>query len=169
MAAFRRALAALVAVGLTAAACQDFTDVTPEPESASLSIALDIGGSSIQIVVAEIAAPDIDPPIVDTLQAHRDTVSGILTVPAGSGRVLTLHGFDSYDVETHRGTDTLTIQPGSNPPVTVILKPLTGEIEVIGVLGDLPGHSAGAPSKHDDAGESSRGSRAGSGPVQRFH
>lgn len=113
--------------------CDESGQVTG-PESAELDIIMNIFGTSISTIVAEVTASDIDPAVVDTLEIQGDTAKGTLTIPAGSDRTITLRAFDASDIETHRGAATISIEPGSNQDVQITLQALTGEVSVTGVI-----------------------------------
>ena len=132
-------LSLLILLGLMlTAGCHDqVTEQSTAPEPVSLMISFDVTGTAISVVVAEVTAADLDTAIVDTLTVQNDTVAGTLTIPAGSDRLLTLRAYDDAGIETHRGSTTLTVQEGSNPPVVIILNPLTGSQPVTGVLSDI--------------------------------
>ncbi|MEJ2219021.1 MAG: Ig-like domain-containing protein, partial [Gemmatimonadota bacterium] len=101
-----------------------------------LRITLDISGTSIASVVAQASATDFDT-ITVSLQVAGDTASGTMEIPAGSNRVLTIRAYDAAGVATHRGQTTLTVNEGTNPAVTVVLEPLTGQQEIVAIVGQV--------------------------------
>src|SRR6059058_6252219 len=57
--------------------------------------------------------------------------------PAGANRTLTIRAFDAGGVETHSGSVTLDIRPGTNPAVSVVLTPLAGNQPIDVTLGSF--------------------------------
>ena len=47
-------------------------------------------------------------------------------MPAGSARHLVGQGFDSAGINTHLGDTTVSLQAGTNPPVSIVMQPLVG-------------------------------------------
>jgi hypothetical protein len=62
---------------------------------------------------------------------------GPITVPAGSNRTITLRAFDAGGVKTHDGSVILAIQPGTNPTLSMVLRPLTGDLPIHVILGSF--------------------------------
>jgi glucose/arabinose dehydrogenase len=48
-----------------------------------------------------------------------------------------MHAFDVGGVETHRGSVTVTIQPRTNPVITLLLGPLAGDVPINATLGSF--------------------------------
>lgn len=61
--------------------------------------------------------------------------SGTITVPAGSERVIVGRAFDSSGVNTHEGDTTVTLVPGPNPPLMLVLRPLAGTLPIVVTFG----------------------------------
>jgi len=122
------ALAAVVA-------CEHGGGVGPPAES-TLIVTADLTGTAVATVVVEVTAPDIPSqwfniPIVDNV------ASGTIILRAGSGRTITMRAYDAGGVETHRGSATISIQPGTNPTIPIVLMPLTGEVPIHATLGSF--------------------------------
>src|SRR5213083_2647774 len=49
----------------------------------------------------------------------------------------TLRAYDAGGVQTHSGAVTVTIQPGTNPTISVVLTPLTGDLLITVTLGSF--------------------------------
>src|SRR5881396_225906 len=63
--------------------------------------------------------------------------AGPISVPAGSNRTITLRAYDAGGVETHAGSVTLSIRPGTNPPIVIVLTPLVGDVPITVTLGSF--------------------------------
>ena len=114
-------------------------DRTTAPGStATLMIVADVSGTGVATVVVEVTAADIPAPLVFNITPITGGVAaGAITVPSGSNRTVSLRAYDAGGVETHVGTVTLTIQPGSNPTLAVTLRPLTGGVPITVTLGSV--------------------------------
>ncbi len=125
------ALAGLVA-GLS---CDRVTD---PGGTATLLIVADVSGTGVATVVVEVTAADIPAPLVFNITPITSGVAaGAITVPSGSNRTISLRAYDAGGVETHVGAVTLSIQPGSNPTLSVTLRPLTGDVPITVTLGSV--------------------------------
>lgn len=122
-------------LGLALIACADTPVLAPEQASARLLLEADVSRTRISGLAVEITAPDLAIPLVFNLAIAEGVASGMLTVPVGSDRTLTVRGFDARGLETHRGSRTVDIRAGLNPPVALTLLPLSGELPVEVVLG----------------------------------
>jgi hypothetical protein len=87
--------------------------------------------------VVEVAAPDITPTLVFNIPVENGVASRTITIPVGSGRVITMRAFDANGTETHRSAVTVNIQQGTNPTVSLVLTPLTGDLPIIATLGGI--------------------------------
>jgi len=103
----------------------------PESDPASVSF-LAVAPSYIETLALTITAPDIDIPIVFNLVIDPVThvASGTISVPAGSDRRIVANAFNAQGVNTHRGETTVTLVPGSNPPLTLTMAPLLGDVAI---------------------------------------
>jgi glucose/arabinose dehydrogenase len=119
---------ATLAVALLAA-CRD-GPTAPEAVPAQLVLTASLRGTRVAEVVVEVSAPDIQPPLVFNLTVVDSVASGAITVTAGSDRAIMLRCFDAAGVETHRGGDTITVQPSGNPPLQLTLLPLAGDVPI---------------------------------------
>ena len=123
----RRSAAALAAL---LAACSDGPTAPGGGRPTQLLLVADLHGTRVAEVVVEVSAPDIRPALVFNLPVADSVASGTLTVTAGSDRVLVVRCYDDASVETHRGADTITVQASGNPPLTITLLPLTGDVPI---------------------------------------
>jgi len=129
------ALISILAVG----SCLPREATGPEGGSgqARLLVRADVSGTAIATVVVEITAPDIATPLVFNLTTVGGVAAGTITVPAGSQRTVALRAYDAGGVQTHSGSATLTIAPGVNPPVAILLTPLLSDLPVTVTLGSF--------------------------------
>ena len=125
------ALTLLVAQG----SCTDQAPVSTG--EATLSVGINLAGTMVQTVVLDVSGPGIPTTLVFNIPIVNGSASGTITVPAGSNRTITLRGYDIGGVETHTGSLTVTIQPGTNAPMSVTLTPLTGDQPITATLGSF--------------------------------
>ncbi len=126
-----RALAALLAAPVLFGCSDGGTlPAREEPAQPSVRVAANVGGTQVTAVVVEVTAPDIPVALTFNLAVTDGVATGTVTVPAGSGRTITVRAFDARGVETHRGTATLAVGEGTNPTVSIQLTPLLGGIAI---------------------------------------
>jgi hypothetical protein len=126
-----------IAAALVAIAC-DRAAAPPrwEGEPGRLQLTAHVGGGTLSLIVVEVTAADVPTPLVFNLELVSGIASGSLTVPAGQARLLTAHAFDANGVETRRGSRLVDVRPGAdNPPATLQLTPLTGDVQVVAQVG----------------------------------
>ena len=104
---------------------------------ATLSIRADLTGTPVATVVLQVTAPDIAVPLVFNIPTVNGVASGAISINAGSNRTITLRAYDAGGVETHTGSVTLNIEPGTNPAVTIVLTPLLGSVPITVTLGSF--------------------------------
>jgi len=97
---------------------------------AHLVLTADVSGTRIAQVVVEVSAPDIARPLVFNVAVQNGTASALLTLSAGSDRTITMRAYDSAGVEIHRGAATLAVREGTNPPLSLTLLPLRGDVPI---------------------------------------
>ena len=106
--------------------------------TATLMVVADVSGTGVATVVVEVTAPDIPSPLVFNIAPIASGVAaGAITVPSGSNRTVSLQAYDGGGVETHDGAVTINIQPGTNPTLSVLLRPLTGDVPITVTLGSV--------------------------------
>lgn len=130
---------ALTAV-LGAAGCVAGESVVSGPPGTAGSAVLQVNANVATLagtLVIEVTAPDITTPLAFNFTIEDGTVSGTITLPAGSDRTLTLRAYDTGGVETHRAAVRITVLEGSNPAVTVTLFPLSGDQPIDVTLGTI--------------------------------
>src|SRR6266704_4518180 len=107
------------------------------PGEATIAISVNLSGTMVATVVADVTAPDIPTMLVFNIPIVNGIATRAITVPAGSNRTITLRAYDAGGVETHSGSVTVTIQPGTNPTMSVVLTPLTGDLPITVTLGSF--------------------------------
>jgi len=132
-----RYVALVLASLLASAACSRDASGPPDDGTATLIIRADLLGTAVASVVVEVAAPDIPTTLVFNVAITNGVALGMITVPAGTNRTVTLRAYDGGGVETHEGSITLNIQPGSNPTISLVLTPLTGDLPITVTLGSV--------------------------------
>lgn len=117
--------------------CSDSLKPALEARSAQLRVEADLAGAQVSTLVIEVTAADILTPLVFNLAIQNGVASGTISVPAGSGRTITMHAYDVNGIETHRGSATEDIQPGTNPTLSMHLNPITGEQPIAVQVGSV--------------------------------
>ena len=103
----------------------------------TLFIRAALTGTTVAMVVVEVTAPDIPTPLVFNIPTVNGVAAGAISVPSGSNRTITLHAYEAGGVETHTGSVTVRIQPGTNPAISIVLTPLTGDVPITVTLGSF--------------------------------
>jgi hypothetical protein len=111
------------------------TVVDPGTSQATLSIRADLSGTLVATVVVDVTAPDIPTGLVFNIPIVTGVASGTITVPAGSNRTIALRAYDAGGVETNSGSVMVSIQPGANATISIVLTPLTGDLPITATLG----------------------------------
>jgi len=104
---------------------------------AQLFIRAELTGTTVAMVVVEVTASDIPTPLVFNIPTVNGVAAGPISVRAGSNRTITLRAYDAGGVETHTGSVTLSIRPGTNPPIAIVLTPLVGDVPITVTLGSF--------------------------------
>ena len=125
----------LAPVLVALAACSAGGGPGPSAGDADLAIRADVSGTNVAMVVVQVTGSDLPAPLVFNISITNGVASGTITVPAGSSRTITLRAYDAGGVLTHNGSATVTLQPGTNPTVSIILTPLTGDLPITVTLG----------------------------------
>lgn len=124
---------ALGALALAAAlACSDAgtTDPTPPAGGAKLGVALNVEGTPVVAVTAEVSAPDLPSKLLFSLRVEGGVASGAIEVPAGSDRLVTLRGFDAQGILTHQGSKTVAVREGTNATLSIVMEAVTGTLPI---------------------------------------
>ena len=136
----RRTLLRLLPVMLAstlAAACGDAPTEAATGPTAELGFSLNLSGTEVRSVVVEVSAPDIRVPLVYNIEVVNGTAGGRIDVPAGPSRTIQVRAYDMQHAQTHEGSATTDVRPGSNPPVTVTLRPAPGHVPLSVDFGSL--------------------------------
>jgi len=113
------------------------SDPPAPPDPASLEIRADLAGTAATLVTVQVSATDIDPPLLYNLPVTNGVASGTLSVPAGSARTLLVRAYDQSGIETHQGSTTIDVAPGTNPTVTMRLTPLNADQPITVTIGSV--------------------------------
>src|SRR5713226_4962922 len=128
-----------MACALAAASClgRDATEPPGNGSPVALALRANVSATAVATVVVVVAATDITPSLVFNISVQNGVASGTITLPAGSSRLITMHAYDAGGVETHRGSVTVNIQPGTNPTIALVLVPLAGDAPINVTLGSF--------------------------------
>jgi Bacterial Ig-like domain (group 2) len=119
----------LLLAGALAAACGDApTDTPTDAHTAQLGFSVNVSGTDVRRMVVDVTAPDISQPLVYNVDVVDGVVSGRIDVPPGPARTIRVRAYDVALVQTHEGSTTTDVRPGSNQPVTVTLTPAAGRV-----------------------------------------
>ena len=122
---------ALLLLAIAAGCKQNPTEARSNHETpAAISFTAAIPDVLVQTVVVTVTAPDLPTPRVFSFPVKDGAITGSLTVPAGGNRTVTADAFDAAGIETYRGSTTVTLVPGANPPLTVSMASLSGTVAI---------------------------------------
>jgi glucose/arabinose dehydrogenase len=133
---FRRSLTLVFLLALGSCLGRDLVEPGDHRET-TLLVRADVAAVAVASLVVEVTAPDITTPLAFNIPITNGVAAGTITIPAGSSRTITMHAFDAGGVETHRGSVTVTIQPGTNPLISIVLTPLAGDVPINATLGSF--------------------------------
>jgi hypothetical protein len=130
-------LAVTVSLLMVGSCAIPLTDLDEAEENVPLHVTALAVGTPISTLVVEVTAEDINGRLVFNLVVDDEGVAhGVIEVPAGEARTFTVTAYDDHHNVTHTGSETLDVNPGSNPPLNVKLKPVAGEVAVTVTFGD---------------------------------
>ncbi len=132
-----RSLAAALGLALALGSCLQNESTGPPHPGEALLVRADLSGTTVSLVVVQVTGPGVTTPLAFNIPVVDRTAAGTITVPAGSGTVITMLAYDAGGVETHTGSVTLDIRPGANATVTLVLMPLTGDLPITATLGSF--------------------------------
>jgi hypothetical protein len=113
------------------------TDSARQPPQTRLLLRADLSATAVATLVVEVSAPDIAPALLFNIPIVSGTAVGTITLPAGSNRTIAIRGYDAGGVQTHGGSLTLDVQPGTNPTIVLRLTPLAGDAPIEVTLGSF--------------------------------
>ncbi|MBI3790277.1 MAG: 5'-nucleotidase C-terminal domain-containing protein [Gemmatimonadetes bacterium] len=125
--AFAVACAALLAT------CTD--PVAPAKLTAPITIQFAVASSTIASVLVEVTASDLPTTLQFNLTVASGVASGVVQIPVGSNRTITVHAYDVNGLETHRGKTVINVTSGSNSAASIVLLPLTGSVPITATVG----------------------------------
>lgn len=131
----RLVAAALLSLDMAVVGCHDTG--APPPREATLLVRASLAGTAVTSVVIEVSAADIPQTLVFNLTVAGGMATGVVTVPAGSDRVITVRAYDAGGVQTHNGTVTVDVQPNATLTLNFTLDALTGDIALEITLGHV--------------------------------
>lgn len=141
------ALGAVLAFG-----CAD-SPVGDQSATGEIPILADLSDLHVSGLVVEVTADDIPDPLVFNLPIILGVGTGTISVPAGPGRKITVTGLSATTTQpTHRGSTIVDVVEGVNPPISIALIPLTGDLP-IEITGDGLIVTLDPPSGTIDAGD----------------
>ncbi len=133
-----RFAAALVSTLGLASCLSEPTDTRPSPADAKLLLRADLSATAtVATLVVEVSAPDIDPALLFNIGIVAGAAAGTITIPSGSDRTITIRAYDAGGVQTHSGSVTVNVRPGTNPSMAIVLTPLTGDAPIEVTLGSF--------------------------------
>jgi len=133
----RAGLSAVVAVSLVVVtSCAD-APTASVARQATLSVYA-LTPATIRTLVVEISGAGIDPTQLVNLPVDESGVAdGTIETTAGSGRKIVVTAVDTAGVATHRGDTTVTLVPGPNPPLALVLRPIGATLGLTVTFGTL--------------------------------
>jgi TolB protein len=121
-----------------AASCSD-APTAPDPthvETVGLQMSANVSGTPISTLVVAVNALDITTTLVFNLEVVEGIAQGTLKVPVGANRIFDVKAYDTDGEVTHEGSTTVNVKRGNNPPLSIPLRPVAGEVEITVSMGD---------------------------------
>jgi len=128
--------AAIIALAPALSSCSEHPAAVTAHD-ASLQVYLSVASTGVTSVVVKVTAPDIPDTLAFNLNIESGTASGTISVPTGANRTFIVSAYDAGAIPTYRGQTIINVQPGTNPTVTIVLLPLTGNQPIVVVLGSI--------------------------------
>jgi len=107
------------------------------PVETTLLVHANLSGTAVATVVVAVTAPDIPTALIFNIPILNSVASGTITLRTGSDRTITMRAYDAGGVETHRGSVTIDVHPGTSPTISIVLTPLTGDVVIDVTLGSF--------------------------------
>jgi uncharacterized protein YjdB len=131
-------IAALALVCCAVSACRDVAaPKRPRHDAADMEISVSLANApNITQVRLRVTAADLPDTVRVSLSIESGVASGSVVVPAGMQRTFTLQAFDGADILRYQGSATIDVIPGSNPPLTIVMRPFVpGTVPITGTVG----------------------------------
>jgi uncharacterized protein YjdB len=125
-----RRLSMLLATIAAAACSKSPIAAAPHEAPAALAFTAAVPDVQVQTVVVTVTASDIPAPVVYSFPVRNGLVTGEMSAPAGAGRTITAEAFDAGGVTTYRGSSTVALRAGSNPPLTITMLSLVATLPI---------------------------------------
>jgi hypothetical protein len=135
-----RLLAALSIAAFGAAACSDAPTggvVTEKGPDAKVGFAVNLAGSSVNVLVVEVTASDITTPLAFNIPVNNGTATGNLSVPPGNARTISVRAYDAQGTLTHEGAATVNVRAGQNVNVPITMVPRAGHVPISINIGSI--------------------------------
>lgn len=131
---WRRALA-LPLLALLASACDGPTE--PGTQLANLQFSV-LAPSTVRSLIVSVSGPGLDSTIVTNFSVTElATAQGTVSVIAGATRAISIVAVDTGGVQTHRADTTVRLLPGANPPLALVLRPISGSVGITVTFGNV--------------------------------
>ncbi len=128
-----------VGFGLTLAgllSCEKASPTATDNGDARLVLRLAGAPPYVRSIRLGVAGPGISDTLTFGLVPVGGVVADTLVVPAGSNRYIVANAFDSAGANTHRGDTTLTLQPGANTSLHLVMRALDANLPIVITFGD---------------------------------
>lgn len=131
----RGSLAIVLCVGSIIGCSSDVGETGPDHGQASVPVFV-AAPAYVRTITIAVSGSGIPDSLVYNFQVDSNgTARGTLAVPAGSNRRIVGRAFDSLGVNTHEGDTTVTLVPGPNAPLSLILRPLADTAAIVVTFG----------------------------------
>lgn len=132
---WREPVAGLLALTMATACADEPTVTTTSPATIQMH---SITPATVRTLVVEVSGPGISPAQLFNLPVNAlGVASGTIETSAGSRRRIVVTAVDTAGAATHRGDTTVTLVPGPNPPLALVLRPLGASLGITVTFGAL--------------------------------
>jgi len=136
----RRGLTVGAALALQAfvGGCADKSTGPNDATNAHMVVTAAIAGTPIATLVVEVTGPGITQALAFNITATNGHASGVIRIPPGVNRRITVRAFDTNGDITHEGSKVIElVRPGANPDVSIPMVPQPGQIEIEVQIGNI--------------------------------
>jgi Bacterial Ig-like domain (group 2) len=106
-------------------------------DEGDVMLTADLTSTPVSTLAVQVTAPDISVPLVFNLTVTGGTANGVIKVPPGAARTITVSAFDSTGAVTHQGSKTVDVSPGPNPPVSIPMVANAGQVPITVQIGPV--------------------------------